>query len=645
MPRENPPDPRELVEIARSHLGTPYIRGGTGQGGFDCSGFVNKVYAQVGYDLPRVSREQFKVGLKVPRLSLQAGDLLFFVSSPGGERIAHVAMYVEDDELIHAVVGKGEVSYDRLTSRYYTQRFAGARRIIALPPGQYSNRRGQARRGTLFESPVQIGRHVGAPSEVREGDEIGHLISELTEDEDDSRLWQPSPHFGRGAVTRVGPRMRHEDATTVGLRLGAGRMADLGSLLAVPELRYFGHSNALRIAVAAPVQIPVGGELSVGDALEDQWSQAEDYTKVIQRISYGHKESNLYIDLSRTASATLGHGQLVRYYTPNISSRFMPHYVVDPDALSLTFDGSLDFGGLEMFVDDLVRPVVVGARARVQPLVLVEAGSPFWRSLSLATTYVADVRAPYARGTGGKLQRRVVHGVGMDIEAKPYSSENLELTAYADTSGIVHEAGGGVGGAIGVLLKSTFGDRLHVLRARFEARLSGPTFIPSYFDTTYRLNRVHPPVDQTGDAITKLALLEDLEGTPGRWGAFGELIYHYARRVSVGVAYEDGGPIGSLPPSERYTGRSLMVFTHIRNLYLPGSSRRVDLYFAYHLRSFENLWPLFGMKRPNEYLFVAASVQIWRYVAVGGGIRKAMSLQSGEAALDAVVDLSFRYEI
>ena len=89
----------------------------------------------------------------------------------------------------------------------------------------------------------------------------------------------------------------------------------------------------------------------------------------------------------------------------------------------------------------------------------------------------------------------------------------------------------------------------------------------------------------------------------------------------------------------------MMLFGGVRNLYLPGSSRKLDLYLAYHLRNFDDLFPIFGMNRTNEYLFLAASVQLWRFLAVGGSIRKAADPQGAEAALDAVLEMTLRYEI
>lgn len=655
VPTTERPQPAALVEAARNFLGTPYRWGGVGNPGFDCSGFINKVYALHGYDLPRVSREQFLIGKSVPRDQLGTGDLLFFSKEPGDSRITHVGMYVDDAEFIHAAIGKGEVTYDLLTSRYYSARLVGARRVLALPPGRYSTERGTALVKPVSESaasppkPQEEARLVGQtePPPPPPGDEPAEgVVDAALVEHVEERPPYLAPEIVKGAVTHVGPHIVSADATELGMRMGVTHMADDTAMLLVPEARYFGHADALRVDVAVPLRIPGDGDFA--GANRAHWASWRDYTRVLREITYGQKEAKLYLDLSRTSSGSLGHGQLMRYFTPNIASRDLPQYVLASNALSLSADGWTSTGGGEVFIDDVTDPVVMGVMGFARPTAITGGDDTLLRSISAALTYVVDRDAPFAARADGSYSRRAVHGLGADVEIKPIKAEALDLKLYVDASSLLWSGGAGVGSAVGTLLRSNLaGQALHVVRLRLEGRASSATFIPTYFDTTYALNRYQAPVDRVGDTpLTKLGLLEALEGTAPRWGVYGEATYHYARRASFGLAYEDGGAMGSLPASERYTGRSLMLFTQLRNFYLPGSSRKVSGYIAYHRRNFASLMPLLGLSRANEYLFATTSVELWRYLSVGASVRKAFDVASASgAAFDAALDVTFRYEM
>lgn len=122
-----------LMEAER-HLGVKYVWGGSDpKTGFDCSGFVRYVYAQIGISLPRVTRAQARAGSPVPldRSAFRPGDLLFFASN--GKRIDHVAIYVGDGRIIHAPNGSSHVRYDDLSApegRWFRERLVRVRRVI-----------------------------------------------------------------------------------------------------------------------------------------------------------------------------------------------------------------------------------------------------------------------------------------------------------------------------------------------------------------------------------------------------------------------------------------------------------------------------------------------------------------------------------
>lgn len=118
-----------VIERAAQFLGTPYAYGGTGPGGFDCSGFVRYVYADFGYDLPHNAAAQSGLGQAVGREELQPGDLVFF--SCGGGGINHVGIYCGNERFIHSSSPRsGGVIYSSLTDSYWGGYYISASRII-----------------------------------------------------------------------------------------------------------------------------------------------------------------------------------------------------------------------------------------------------------------------------------------------------------------------------------------------------------------------------------------------------------------------------------------------------------------------------------------------------------------------------------
>ena len=90
---------RGIVDFALQFVGNPYVYGGTSlTNGADCSGFVMSVFAEFGYELPRVAAAQCAASEKKSVADIEAGDLVFY----GDGGIDHVALYIGDGKIVHA---------------------------------------------------------------------------------------------------------------------------------------------------------------------------------------------------------------------------------------------------------------------------------------------------------------------------------------------------------------------------------------------------------------------------------------------------------------------------------------------------------------------------------------------------------------
>jgi len=112
-----------VARQALRYLGSPYRWSGIGQGGFDCSGFVFRVFSALGMSLPHSSSAQYAAGTAVP--AALPGDLVFFHTYTSGP--SHVGIYLGAGRFIHASVSRG-VIVSSMNEPYYRSRYLGARR-------------------------------------------------------------------------------------------------------------------------------------------------------------------------------------------------------------------------------------------------------------------------------------------------------------------------------------------------------------------------------------------------------------------------------------------------------------------------------------------------------------------------------------
>lgn len=122
-----------LVNTARSYIGTPYSYGGTTTSGFDCSGYTQYVFKQEGISIPRTTDQQYAMGASVAKGDLKTGDIVFFNTSGSG--VSHDGIYIGAGKFIHSSTSKGVMISAIDDPAYWGSRYIGARRVNDFTSG------------------------------------------------------------------------------------------------------------------------------------------------------------------------------------------------------------------------------------------------------------------------------------------------------------------------------------------------------------------------------------------------------------------------------------------------------------------------------------------------------------------------------
>jgi cell wall-associated NlpC family hydrolase len=128
--RSNSRSVDSIIDYAKKYMGVKYVWGGTTPKGFDCSGFVKYVYNNFDVSLNRNSAAQAKNGTYIKKGALLPGDLVFFDTNGGKNRINHVGIYIGNGKMIHSSSLYKGVVISTISSGFYSRTYMTARRVL-----------------------------------------------------------------------------------------------------------------------------------------------------------------------------------------------------------------------------------------------------------------------------------------------------------------------------------------------------------------------------------------------------------------------------------------------------------------------------------------------------------------------------------
>jgi len=490
--------------------------------------------------------------------------------------------------------------------------------------------------------------------------EAAEVAASKGKDKDGGASKDVQKGFIKGELSAAGRIQLVSRYHRMGMKLGATGFNKQIFAHIDPVLDLNFHDIGLKLGFSAPLNfLAADTDETLDDAFKEvgafrsgDWDEFGDFLQVIRYATYGGKEQPFFLSLTQLDSVSIGHGTVVRRYVSNLD--------VNRHRLGGQFDAYNEYGGFELYANDLVGPNVIGTLAFMKPGRLISEDRPLGR-LSVGAHYTADLGAPVSlqcselttypcematrmgyfavKGTHPHVtSNEGVQFVGVDVEFKPVRTASVDLKPYLDYTQML---GYGAGMTLGLLGRFNLGlKRNSALRLRLEGRSYDAQYLPAYFDILYEVDRYVSLASVNADknARTKLAYVKSLAGEDRRLGYYLEATYALRGWFALTGAWEQANADASksvllhleLPASKWFT----LFFTYVKRNFSTFDSDPTD----FRRTDYDATTPDIS----DELFFWAFRVKILPILAFNWRGQKAFEIRSDKARPARYMDV-FHY--
>ena len=475
------------------------------------------------------------------------------------------------------------------------------------------------------------------PAEEKPAEEV----AVKKDDGNDRKIREIEKTFWKGEVANIGANEIISPYNSAGLAAGVKLMDDELYLVITPKFSM--HFDKLikepvsekELDLIFGLHVPLNVRMVSTDINDndrsirfrtEDWDEWQDYLKILRYLQIGTSEDNLYLSIGSNFAQTIGHGTILKRYIPNHDSTF--------STMSAKLNWYFDYGGFEALLGDVARGNIFGGLVFLKPFSAI--GNYHARSVSFGYSFVADRNAPtklkyekyhdydpddYINGKDDRLPRIAVDSKGrpivlddeflymqgIDFELKLFKNEKVDIKTFTDYSWFKKDFVKG-GFTFGLLGRFNLDEKnQHAIRIQLEGRAHHDSYIPSFFDTFYDIERIEMMTNIYGvkdfqpDGRSKYWHLMNDSDNKFVGSFYGEFSYSFRTWISLSVGYE------KLPDSS-----SIFAHLELPDLWI------LKMMVSYYKRGFGSAKELFSDSHVSSLFRGVVRLQILPFLYING---------------------------